>query len=341
MSAASVRDDLAVVLCTYNGSEHVEEQVLSILAQAILPGEIRVYDDGSRDDTVQLVVRTWQHRGPRAGAVRLYIAPEAAHSFGASKNFERAMLDTPQPIIALSDQDDVWTPDRVAAALEVLDEHPELDLVASDAVMTDGSGQAVGRTVFESQRLTRTEREQFRRHEYLPAILRRNLFPGMTLTVRRSLIERLGPLPLGAMHDYWAVAAAAATGRMRVIPRPLVRYRIHGGNAVGLDTGRRSLAERVQTKARAFRAPLTDLPQWLELPDRVLATGEVEPANLLREKARFEVARRFPVRSPLARVRSIVGLLRSDDYVRFEFQGRGAALRDALRRPDPYLQARQ
>lgn len=337
MTASDVRTDLAVVLCTFNGVAHVAEQVRSILGQSTLPGEIRVYDDGSQDDTVHVIRRVWADRDARAAEVRLYVTPPVARSYGAAGNFARAMADSPQPLLALSDQDDVWDPARLESAVSAFDLEPSLEVVASNAVMTDGAGRNTGRSVFEAQRLTRTEREQFRRDDYLPAVLRRNLFPGMTMTVRRQLVELLGPLPDGAMHDYWLIAAAAARGTLRVIPRPLVRYRIHGGNAVGLDPGSRTFAQRVRVKAGAFRAPLTDLPQWTELPRRLAAVGDATAADRLREKSRFELARRFPDHSALARVRSAAWLMLGPDYPTFEFQGRAAAMRDGIRRPDPYV----
>jgi hypothetical protein len=333
----SPRSDVAVVLCTYNGAAHVAQQVRSILEQRVLPGELRVYDDGSADDTIAVVERTWRDRSERATGVGLHVAPPAARSFGAAQNFARAIMDSPQPVLALADQDDEWLPDRLSATLAVLDASPEVEVVASDATMVDALGRPVGRTVFEAQRLTRAERAAFTRHDHLPALVRRNLVPGMTFTLRRSLMEALGPLPDGAMHDYWLAAAAAARGTFRIVPRPLVRYRIHGGNAVGLDTGRRGLVDRVRIKARAFRAPLTDLPQWTTLPDRLAAAGDPAAAERLREKRAFEIARRHPQSAALDRIGAAAALLRGDGYLRFEFQGRATGIRDLVRRRDPYL----
>jgi hypothetical protein len=340
VSISSVRKDVAVALCTYNGARHITQQIESVLQQSVLPGELRVYDDGSTDDTLRIVAAVWEGRPARARDVGLHIAPPVRVSYGAAQNFARAILDVAQPIVALSDQDDEWLPDRLSATLAVLDADSHVELVASDALMTDGAGASVGRTVFEAQRLTRDEHQQFERHIYLPAFVRRNLVPGMTFTLRREFMELLGPLPAGAMHDYWLAAAAAARGTFRIIPRPLVRYRIHGGNAIGLDNGARSIPERVRIKAQSFRAPLTDLPQWLDLPERLSQVGDPAAAARLVDKREFEVARRFPSRSPLARAKTSVQLLRGDGYAAFDFQGRAAGLRDALRRRDPFLDAR-
>lgn len=331
----TVREDLAVVLCTYNGERHVAEQLTSILQQSTLPGEVRVYDDGSRDGTLETVRRTWAARPARAAAVGLHIAPvDGGH--GAAQNFWRAMRDAPQPLLALADQDDRWHPSRLERAIRVLDAHPDVDLVASDAAMMDGQGVPVGRTVFEAQRLTRQERAAFDRHEYLPALLRRNLVPGMTFTLRRSLVGLLGALPEGAMHDYWLVTAAAARDALRLDVAALVAYRIHSGNAVGLDPGSRSVPARIRVKVRALREPLTDLPQWLELPDRLAQDVRVQPDVLadLLGKRRFEIARRFSSTGLPRRAASALQLVRGGTWDAYEFRGAVGVVRDLLRRRD-------
>ncbi|WP_052671686.1 glycosyltransferase [Photobacterium kishitanii] len=47
--------EYSVVLCTYNGSFYIKEQIYSILNQTVKPKEIYIFDDGSNDDTIKII----------------------------------------------------------------------------------------------------------------------------------------------------------------------------------------------------------------------------------------------------------------------------------------------
>lgn len=102
---------ISVVMCTYNGEEYLPEQLDSILGQTLPPYEIIVQDDGSTDGTLALLhayaerhacIKVYSNEGPK----------------GINSNFFSAMSRATGDFIAISDQDDVWLPEK----LEVLSE---------------------------------------------------------------------------------------------------------------------------------------------------------------------------------------------------------------------------
>src|SRR3712207_5989304 len=98
---------LSVALCTYDGARYLPEQLESLARQRRLPDELVVCDDGSADDTVD-VVRRFADRAPFA--VRLSLNPQ---NLGFVKNFEQAIRLCRGDLIALADQDDVWHPQKL------------------------------------------------------------------------------------------------------------------------------------------------------------------------------------------------------------------------------------
>ena len=101
---------ISVVMCTYNGaSRHLREQLDSIFAQTLLPGEIVVQDDCSTDDTME-VLREYAERAPEGVAVRIV---QNTAQMGINANFFSAMRRAEGELIAVSDQDDIWMPTKL------------------------------------------------------------------------------------------------------------------------------------------------------------------------------------------------------------------------------------
>jgi glycosyltransferase involved in cell wall biosynthesis len=230
MSRIVAAPTVSVALCTYNGERFIERQLASILTQTSAVDEIVVSDDASRDATatiVQGIASAASGRGPR---VRLL---QNAEPLGVSGNFERAIQATTGDLIALSDQDDRWHPDRIERLLRVFDRHPETSLVHSDARLVDADDRSIGGNLLDSLDVTDRERAEIFAGGAFNTFLRRNLVTGATTIFRRELAEIALPVPEGWIHDEWLAIVAAATGRVRLLDQPLTDYRQHGQNLIG------------------------------------------------------------------------------------------------------------
>ena len=101
---------VSVVMCTYNGaSRHLREQLDSILAQTLQPAEIVVQDDCSTDDTMALLGE-YARKAPEGISFRVY---RNETQQGINRNFFSAMRRATCPLIAVSDQDDLWLPTKL------------------------------------------------------------------------------------------------------------------------------------------------------------------------------------------------------------------------------------
>ncbi len=106
---------------------------------------------------------------------------------GVAANFERALRACTGDLIALSDQDDVWHPDRLERLVAAFEEVPDATLLHSDARLVDADGADLGTTLFGALGVSATERAEVASGRGFDALLRRNLATGATTILRASV----------------------------------------------------------------------------------------------------------------------------------------------------------
>ncbi|QEE60859.1 glycosyltransferase family 2 protein [Salinibacterium sp. dk2585] len=317
---------ISVALATYNGERFVAEQVESILAQSRRPDELLVADDGSTDATLDIIRATHEAAG---SGVRLRVLDPGGR-LGVTKNFERAVSACEGDLIVLSDQDDVWHPDRLERAATSFEARPGLLLQHSDARLVDADGRPLDVGLLEALRVSAAERQAIHRGEAFSAYLRRNLVTGATVAFRASLLQHAMPFPSSWVHDEWLAAIAASTGEVELIEEPLIDYRQHGANQIGATKPtlryrisrmleeRGDRYERLATRAEALADRLAQLP----VPDRMLAAA--------RDRARFDRVRATLPKRRLARLGTVLDEHRAGSYRRLSSQGTLDVFRDIL-----------
>jgi len=229
-----------------------------------------VVDDGSRDGTMALLEA---HRtvlplvvvGPRR------LPGDVASLHGRIGSAFRTGLDELAPqdddVVLFADQDDVWERDRVERHLERLS-HGHAATAAS-ARCIDGQGQQLPVTLTDVY--PRPERwEDLTPAERLRETLVTPLATGAAMAVTGELVNRTPPVPAGWLHDRWYSLAAAATASLDLDPRPVLRYRLHDGQAVGA-TG--SGARAARSRAVAWCRRPTDVARRLRSLHRLRAVS--------------------------------------------------------------------
>lgn len=257
---------ITVAVATRNGARYIAAQLDSIVAQERPPDEIVVCDDASTDGTNDIV-------SDRLDAVGIPHRIERNDDpLGPIRNFDRAISLATGSVIVLSDQDDVWEPDKLCVIDESLGTDTSVLAAFSDASLIDGDDRPLPGSLWRRAGLSRAAADRLD-DDVLGQLCRWNVVTGATLAFRSSLRPELLPLPDAAMHDYWIALIAAAMGRIRALPQRLVRYRLHGANTVGVtprnplallkqrmgDVGSRddelALFEEAVCRARANEAP--------------------------------------------------------------------------------------
>lgn len=215
---------------TFNGAPYIGAQLASILASPLIT-EVIVSDDGSVDNTIEIVE---SFNDPR---IKLIQGPNN----GLVNNYEFLFSLASGEYIFLSDQDDVWLPNKVAVMLAHLQ---DVDLVVSDCTVVDSQLNLLHSSFFVL------------RHSGPGLVnnLLRNSYLGCCIAFRRSLLRYVLPFPTNLpMHDWWLGLIAETYGSVAFIKQPLMMYRRHGGNvSPTTEKSRTPWFTRLRWRAKLF-----------------------------------------------------------------------------------------
>lgn len=200
---------LSVCMATYNGAAYLRPQLDSILTQLSDNDELVISDDSSSDRTVSLVEAVGDKR------IRLL----EGNSFRSPIfNFENALKHARGDYIFLSDQDDIWLPDKVRVMSDLL---RDCDLVVSDCSIIDDTGRIVLPSFFAQRR----SGSGFWKNIY------KNSYLGCCMAFRSQVLQWALPFPSNIpMHDMWLGLIAQMYGTTRFCPEKLSHYRRHSEN---------------------------------------------------------------------------------------------------------------
>ena len=218
---------ISVALCTYNGSAYLAEQLASIAAQTRLPNELVVCDDRSIDDTPRLLA---DFAACARFPVRVVVNSE---NLGSTANFAKAISLCEGDIIALSDQDDVWLPHKLATIEDSLNRDSQAGFVFSDANMVDNLRRPLGYTLWEAVDFSQAGQRQVAGGKAFDYLLRRYLVTGATLGFRAAYRDMVLPIPSCWVHDGWIALMIAAVSAPCFICEPLIDYRQHSRQQIG------------------------------------------------------------------------------------------------------------
>lgn len=259
---------LSVALCTYNGARYLEEQLDSIASQTRQPDELVVCDDQSLDSTVE-IIKAFQSK--TAFPVRLLINEK---KLGSTKNFEKAVSLCTGDIIALSDQDDVWQPDKLKFIEEKFRDSPNVGVVFSDAEIVDESLRPMGYRLWQAKGFSPAEQKIITQGRSLEVLLKHNIVTGAAAAFRAKFRELFLPIPAGWVHDAWIALIISVYADLDIIFKPLIKYRQHSNQQIGaIKKGfMEQLAVSYQTDAKAY---ISQLERYMDFRERLSANINV------------------------------------------------------------------
>ena len=205
---------ISIALATYNGEKYISEQLNSILPQLQAEDEIIISDDGSSDNTLELIA------GFSSAQIKVYKNPKK----GVISNFENAINHTSGDIVFLCDQDDIWLPDKVKTVKNYFRD-ANLNLVVSDAYIAGQNMELVEDSFYKVMNSGSGFIKNFTK----------NTFLGCCMAFRKELKDTILPFPVNIpMHDSWIGLLAELNGNVLFIPEKLIYYRRHQNNATVL-----------------------------------------------------------------------------------------------------------
>lgn len=223
---------VSVLMPVRNCAAYLGEALQSLAAQTFGDFEIIVVDNGSSDDTRD-ILRAWARREPRLRAYRLR-RPGLARSLNFAASKARA------PLLARLDGDDIAAPGRLAAQVEAMRARPALGLLGSGAEMIDSRGRSVGS-------LDRPTSDSG-----LRKFLRTGCaFVHSSVMMRREVFLAAGGYRKGlnVAEDYDLWLRMAEHAQIANLPERLVRYRVHVESATARKPIRQAVAIACVTAA--------------------------------------------------------------------------------------------
>lgn len=208
---------VSIALCTYNGARFLPEQLDSLLAQTAGPLELVACDDGSTDETWD-ILRSYSTRFD--GGAQLI---RNARNLGVNANFEQALRACRGEWIAPCDQDDVWHHEKLH---RLLNASQDAWLAYCDSEFMDERGVSDGTRISGQRRMISGSRPL--------AFAFNNCVSGHALIARRELISRALPVPLPLLYDWWLAFVGTSLGGLHYVDEPLVRFRRHAATVTAL-----------------------------------------------------------------------------------------------------------
>ncbi len=230
-------------MATYNGEAYIAPQINSIINQSYTNWELLIRDDGSTDNTINIVNNIIK----KDSRIKL-INDQKTNNAGACGNFSNLIecaLRKNYDFYFFSDQDDIWNANKMELQLQkakLID--PNIPyLVHHDLEVVDSQQHQLSPSFFKFMRLS-PQKIKFQ------SLLGRNEVTGCTISCNRALLLNASPIPAEAvMHDWWLALCAEAIGKIEVIDDQLIKYRQHKHNTIG---------------AKSFWHGLNPLTNWIK-----------------------------------------------------------------------------
>ena len=213
---------VSIVLCSYNGEQFIAQQIQSILLQTFEDFECVICDDNSTDNTLN-IVKEFEERDSR---VKVYSSNK---NVGYIKNFEKAIGYASGQFIALSDQDDWWEENKIQL---LLDNIFEFDLIYSNSIFVNKELEPLGKTF-------KTKKNMITSHDPLHLVID-NCVSGHASLFKKELYQKSYPFPNLIPHDWWLAYNALLNNGIKYIDKDLVKYRVHGNNAIVASKNKKS-----------------------------------------------------------------------------------------------------
>ena len=252
-----------VLLATHNGVAWLEEQLQSIIDQQGVRVSVIASDDRSTDGTLTML-RTWADRVP------LTLLPETPIRFGgAHRNFLRLIRDARlgnADYVALSDQDDIWLPTKLARGIACL-----------RSQRAQGFSSSVTAFWPEGTRLLIDKAQPQRRFDYLfgsPGPGCSFVFPReVFVQIQQWVTQNFDQIQGIWVHDWLLYAFVRCRGlRWHIDDQAHMLYRQHGSNEIGVNNGWRAACNRLRhVRSGAYRRDILAIADSVGETSRVVA----------------------------------------------------------------------
>ena len=208
---------VTVIMCNYNYADYINEAIDSVLRQTYADFEFIIVDDGSEDNSRDVISAYRDHR------IKTILKPNGGQASAFNHGFSKASGD----IVSFIDSDDWWKPEKISTVVKWHDflggqysvlQHA-MDVMQDDRKWPYKYTLPVGNCLEEMRKTGRID----------------YFVPTSGLTFRKSVLEKVFPIPerFNVCADAYIMRAAFVFGDVYSIPQPLGFYRKHRNAVFG------------------------------------------------------------------------------------------------------------
>lgn len=213
-------------MATYNGSEHIKNQLLSLQQQKFSAWQLFIQDDGSNDDTINIIKR-FQLTDSRINLVENTVPRQ-----GAGKNFLSLVKYSHSTYTIFCDQDDIWLENKISDMVEYADKYSLADAPHPSIVYADGYAFSDESGEIDFSGISHNHAKDLKGFLFF-----NGGYQGCSIMFNQAMVSFLSDYK-GAihLHDDVVSLAAHALGEVHFLPKKLMLYRQHAKAVTGLKS---------------------------------------------------------------------------------------------------------
>jgi glycosyltransferase involved in cell wall biosynthesis len=203
---------VSILMLTYNRANYISEAISSVLAQTYQNWQLIIIDDGSTDNTAELLSK---YTDPRI----VYIKDTV--NKGLLVRRRESLTKATGVYVAILDSDDIWIhKEKLAKQVAILESEPQCAVVGSFIHIINETGSTLATNSYQ------TTDQEIRKH-----ILVRNQFANSSVLMRKTLLDQTeGYRKFDMAEDFELFLQLGLVGTMANIPEYLIAYRVHTTN---------------------------------------------------------------------------------------------------------------
>ena len=279
------KEQIDILLATYNGEKYLSELIDSILSQTYKNIRLIISDDCSKDNTREILDK-YKKEDSRV------IVYKQEQNQGYVKNFEFLLKKVESDYYMLADQDDVWLPEKVEKSLQKL-KAENADLVFGDLEVVDQNLKTIYPSFNDFMLLSRKIQKYIKSYKlnYLY-----NCITGCTILAKSKFILQILPVPTTSkyfIHDHWIGIIMSTYGKLAYMPEKYIKYRQHGDNQVGTNKISHKFTKLKQVRELFINVKLGVFGTYVENNDRFpkeiqeLNQKAYDYFNMVKDKKNF------------------------------------------------------
>ena len=229
---------ISVAMTTYNGSNYIIKQLDSLKNQSRKIDELVICDDCSTDNTVELV-----NEYIKSNNLEGWNIYSNENNLGFINNFKQAIKKTTGDIIFLCDQDDEWCVNKISTMTDIIEKNNQVKLLSCSLAFIDENSRSYtpSNIPLWYRKMISTPQNEITPIDFIN-ICNANFAPGCTMCFTREICDKYCNMDYEyeLPHD-WLIALIASVDNVYFhLNKPLINYRIHSNNAIGVSKAKKA-----------------------------------------------------------------------------------------------------